>query len=720
LDTLVLLDVIEPILVSEWAFPSFIVPKKDGTARFVSDFRLLNQVLIDEQHHLPLIREVLTRRAGFDYVTTIDITSQFYHFEVHPDSRKYVVITTPFGKYRYKRLPMGIKIAPAYAQAIMTTMFRDLMDFVECFIDDLAIFTTGSFEEHLADVEKVLSRLERANFSIKPRKCNFAVKRVEYLGHTITPDGIEPQPQKVSAILNIAAPKTPKQLRQFIGMINYYRDHIPRRSHLLSPLTAQTKNKKHLNWTEECENNFNQLKSRLAQDAMLAYPNPQFPFILEPDASDYQLGASILQNTQDKLSIEDIIALFKKAETTLPKNFRPIAYFSRKLSAAQRNYITLEKELLSIVETLLAYRSVLLGSTIIAFTDHRNLTFEKQQSQRALRWLLVIAEFNVRLVHRSGATNYAADALSRLPLLEPEEPSSVEQAQDRFHESYLFYPVQHRMNDLCPVTMPNLHQAQAADANLQRVVAQKPNLYRRVTINSQEIVQHRSSAQHSWKIVVPLALTFDLISWYHRFLVHPGTHRLFSTISQHFAFPDMRSRIERFVRTCDTCQRVKSNHPRDGLLPPKEPELDPWHQVQVDLVGPWQFNIGPRIKISVRAFSAIDPFTGLLEIARIKNPTSAHVATMFHNNWLCRYPTPMSCIHDNGPEFVAQEFKMCYVTMVLKMYLRPPRIPKPTQLLNVLISLWETCFVLSSLNPSKISLQSYLLTWMTSLILPCP
>jgi hypothetical protein len=147
IDMLVMLDVIEPILISEWAFPSFLVPKKDGTARFVSDFRKLNEILlVDEKHDLPKIRDVLQRRAGFDYVTTIDITSQFYHFELDPESRKYVVITTPFGKYRYKRLPMGIKIAPAYAQAIMTKLFHDLMDFVECFMDDLAIFTKGTFE----------------------------------------------------------------------------------------------------------------------------------------------------------------------------------------------------------------------------------------------------------------------------------------------------------------------------------------------------------------------------------------------------------------------------------------------------------------------------------------------------------------------------------------------------------------------------------------------
>jgi Reverse transcriptase (RNA-dependent DNA polymerase). len=596
IDTLVLLDVIEPILISEWAFPSFLVPKKDGTARFVSDFRRLNEILPDEKHDLPKIRDVLQRRSGFDFVTTIDITSQFYHFSLDPESRRYVVITTPFGKYRYKRLPMGIKIAPSYAQAVMTKLFRDLMDFVECFMDDLAIFTKGTFEQHLKDVDLVLSRLNAANFSIKAKKCHFAVQRVEYLGHIITPQGIEPQPQKVSSILQIASPKTPKQLRQFIGMVNYYRDHIPCRSHLLAPLTAQTKHKKHLDWTPECEKSFQAIKSKLAQDCMLSYPDPNFPFVIEPDSSDYQLGAIILQNIKDKLSIKDIITLFTSKPDVLPPNFKPIAYFSRKLSSAQRNYTTLEKELLSFVETLLEYRSILLGCPIIIFTDHRNLTFNgptTTQSQRALRWRLVIEEYNVTIVHRAGASNFAADALSRLPLLEPEEPSSVRQAQERFDDSYLFYPVQDRMQAPCPVTLANIQAIQNADAQLQQMVNRNTRNYRRVDFGDTTLIQFRQSSSGPWRIVLPMALIPSALRWFHQLLMHPGATRMLLTINKHFTFPRMRSVIEDFVGKCDICQRTKLTTPRDGLLPLKDPELDPWYQVQVDLIGPWEVDLGP-------------------------------------------------------------------------------------------------------------------------------
>ena len=197
LDKLVNLGVLRPVKTSAWAFPTFLAPKKDGTARFVSDFRKLNAILKSVQYPMPLIKEVLTRREGFDYVTILDLTSQFYHFGITPRARKLCTITTPFGLYEYCRLPMGIKNSPAFAQGVMESILRDYAP-VECFIDDIGIFTSGSFADHVTAVKNVLSEMNNANFSIKPKKCFQAVKEVEYLGHIITCDGIKTQPKKIA------------------------------------------------------------------------------------------------------------------------------------------------------------------------------------------------------------------------------------------------------------------------------------------------------------------------------------------------------------------------------------------------------------------------------------------------------------------------------------------------------------------------------------------
>ena len=656
LDKLTALGVLEPVISSPWAFPTFLIPKKDDTARFVSDFRLLNKVLVDEQFPLPLIKEVLTRRCGFNYVSVLDLTSQFYHFLLTKFASKLCTITTPFGLYRYKRLPMGVKNSPSFAQSIMQNLFRN-HPHVECFIDDIAIFTDGNFSKHIEAIRNVMIILDKAGFSIKPKKCHWAVQQVEYLGHIITTDGIKPQPKKIDAILRLQAPSTPKQLRSFIGMVNYYRDFIRKRSHRLAPLTAQTKQKKKIVWNSACQKAFEEIKAALAQDAMLAFPNPNYPFVIEPDASDYQLGSIVLQN-QTISKIKHIIKLFSDSPSTVPPGFKAIAYFSRKLSSAQRNYTTLEKELLSIVETLLEYRSFLYGRRVLVFSDHRNLTFNNMKSQRALRWRLIAEEFNITIIHRAGASNVAADAISRLPMMDTEVPSLVRQAEERFNESYLFYPVQHHMNSLYPLSFKNLEEHQAADAALQECVIAKPKKFKKLDIGRRTLIHSRPHDKSiAWKIVIPSTLVTPSVEWFHRTLNHPGTGRMIGTITRHFWFPRMRAIIEDFVKHCDTCQRIKGPFPKLGKLPAKQVESNPWEEVQVDLVGPWKFKYPPKWQISMFAVTAIDPFTGLCEALRIKNKTCAHVATRFFQMWLCRYPRPLRCIHDNGSEFVAQEFQ---------------------------------------------------------------
>ena len=664
IDKLVFLGVLEPVNTSAWAFPSFLVPKKDQTARFVSDFRKLNKLIVEEMCPLPIIKEVLTRRKGFSWVTVIDLTSQFYHFKLTKEASLLCTITTPFGLYRYLRLPMGIKISPAFAQAIMQKLLRKFPE-VECFIDDVGIFTSGTFVQHLEIIKEVLKILSDSGFSIKPKKCSWAVKQVEYLGHIITTEGVKPQPKKIDAVLRILPPTTPKQLRSFIGMVNYYRDHVRMRSHILAPLTAQTKNKKKIKWTEECQKSFDTIKSKLAQDALLAFPNPNFPFIIEPDASDYQLGSVILQNTTTNYSTEEIQKLFTSTNQVVPKNFNPVAYFSRKLTTSQKNYTVLEKELLSIVETLLEYRSFLLGRKVYAFSDHRNLSFDNLRSQRALRWRLIAEEFNITILYRAGHSNIAADALSRLPLLDTEDPSSVRQAEERFQDAYLFYPVQNYMADAYPLCFSALADGQLQDANLLSIVKSKPETYKKITIGNYDLIHHKTPSnsrpgtgpREYWKIVIPTGLVKMALKFFHRILRHPGSARMYFTMSRHFYFPNMKQVIIDFVKTCDICQRCKISFPGLGKVPPKLADQNPWEEVHTDLIGPWEFKFSTKIVITIKAITTIDPFLGLCEIRRLKNKTSAHVATKFYEMWLCRYPRPLRCIHDNGSEFVSQEFQ---------------------------------------------------------------
>ena len=201
-------------------------------------------------------------------------------------------------------------------------------------------------------------------------KCSFGLNEIEYLGYIVTPQGVKPNPKKIQAIQAMERPSTVTEVRSFIGMIQYYRDLWPRRSHRLQPFTDISSGKKgaKIKWTPELESAFEEVKKMVCQQTLLNYPNWDKPFQIHTDASDYQLGAVI---SQEK---------------------KPIAFFSRKLNSAQKNYTTTEKELLSIVETLKEFRNILFGYPIQVFSDHKNLVHAAtiSQSQRVMRWRLIL------------------------------------------------------------------------------------------------------------------------------------------------------------------------------------------------------------------------------------------------------------------------------------------------------------------------------------------
>ena len=263
-DRLVKAGILRKVNRSEWAAPTFIIPKKDKTVRFITDFRELNKRILRKPYPIPKIQDLLLKLEGFQYGTSLDLNMGYYHIELSPDSKKLCTIVLPWGKYEYNRLPMGLSNSPDIFQEKMSTLM-DGLEFVRAYIDDLLILSTSHWQDHLDKLDQVFIRLSRAGLKINAKKSFFGRSALEYLGYWITRTGIQPVPKKVSAIQNIATPKTTRDVRKFVGMVNYYRDMWIRRSDTLAPLTKLCSAKAKFQWTAEQQSAFDLMKKIISR-----------------------------------------------------------------------------------------------------------------------------------------------------------------------------------------------------------------------------------------------------------------------------------------------------------------------------------------------------------------------------------------------------------------------------------------------------------------------
>ena len=389
---------------SAWSSPIWVVPKKADASgktkwRLVVDFRKLNDKTIDDKYPIPNITDVLDKLGKCQYFTTLDLASGFYQVEMNPDDIPKTAFNVEHGHYEFLRMPMGLKNSPSTFQRVMDNVLRGLQNVI-ClvYLDDIIVFST-SLQEHMINLGKVFQRLRDSNFKIQMDKSEFLKLETAYLGHIISKDGIKPNPEKIQAIQNYPLPQTPKQIKQFLGLVGYYRKFIPDFARITKPMTQCLKKGRKISADSTFVDCFKKCKTLLTNDPILQYPDFNKEFNLTTDASNLAIGAIL---SQGPIGAD-----------------KPVAYASRTLNDSEINYSTIEKELLAIVWATKYFRPYLFGRKFKIVTDHKPLQWImniREPNSRLTRWRLKLSEYSYTVVYKKGKNNTNADALSRIEI----------------------------------------------------------------------------------------------------------------------------------------------------------------------------------------------------------------------------------------------------------------------------------------------------------------
>ena len=344
--------------VSPWSCPVNIVTRDvNGKTkkRMVIDYRRLNDQMIEDKYPIPNIADILDKLGKCQYFSSIDLASGYHQVEMHPDDIPKTAFSTEQGHYEFKRMPFGLKNAPATFQRLMDNILKGLLeDTCLVYLDDIIVYST-SLQEHVEKLQKVFDRLNEANFKVKLEKCEFLRKEIKYLGHVITNEGVKPNPDKVDAIKRYPLPKTRKEIKSFLGLLGYYRKFIRNFADVTKPLTKRLKKGVTITVDQEYEEAFEKCKNLLINEPVLQYPDFTKEFVITTDASEVALGAVLSQGKigQDK----------------------PVCYASRTLSDFEQRYSTIERELLGIVWAIKYFRPYVYGRHFKIYTDHRPLVW---------------------------------------------------------------------------------------------------------------------------------------------------------------------------------------------------------------------------------------------------------------------------------------------------------------------------------------------------------
>lgn len=612
--------VIEPS-TSAWSSPMRLVIKPNKV-RLCLDARKVNSVTKKDAYPLPSIDGIFARLPKAYIISKLDLKDAFWQIPVEESSRPITAFTIP-GRplYQFVTMPFGLCNAPqTMCRLIDEVIPPDLRHSVFGYLDDL-IIVSEDFNTHLEVLIRVAAQFRKANMTLNIAKSHFCVTKVNYLGYVISQKGITTDPEKVSAITKWPVPQNLKQVRGFLGLAGWYRRFVENFSDIVTPITELLSTKKKFKWNPEANEAFEKLKTLLTSTPVLVNPNFEEKFFLHCDASDYAIGAVLIQ--LDEQGCE-----------------RPIAFMSKKLNSAQRNYSVTEKECLAAVEAIKRFRCYLEMQEFEVITDHSSLLWLMRQSNltgRLARWVFQLQGYKFTISHRKGKDNVVPDALSRVPV---EEISALD----------LIAPV------------INLHSCHFHDPDYEELktkITKNPGKYPDIKLVDSFVyyrTEHYSGEEaqerQSWKLWIPLNLREELISRCHDVPIaaHGGIGKTLDLLRRDFFWPGMVADVKKYINNCATCKITKA--PNFTMKPPMGAQattIRPFQRLYIDILGPY-----PRSKNGyIGLFIVLDHFSKFNWLFPLRKFTSRAIKDILENNIFHVYGVPEVIVSDNGSQFKA-------------------------------------------------------------------
>ena len=610
---------------TDWVNSLVVVEKpKTGDLRICLDPKALNQNIRRPHYPMPTLDDVTSQLSGAKYFSILDITHAYWSVRLDDESSYLTTFSSPFGRYRFLRMPFGLSCSQDIFQRKVNETFEGLTG-VSVIVDDILIHGR-SRQEHDERLRDVLERAKAQGVRFNPNKCKIGVTEVPFFGHLITDKGLKADPSKVQAILDLEIPDSRAKLESLLGVIGYLSKFAKNLSEVTAPLRSLLKQENEFVWDQPQNLAFQKVKSIITSTPVLGYFDPNETLTIECDASKHGIGTCIMQHGQ------------------------PIAYASKSLTDAEINYAVIEKECLALLFACKRFHQYTYGNKVKVRSDHKPLEaiMKKPLSAappRLQRMLLQLQIYDLDVTHVSGKDMLISDCLSRQSLKNT-YPDLIQGLDLHVHTV---------LKTLCVTDrrLSKIKQAVKTDKQMtilkQTILDGWPDSRSKCSQSVQEYFNHRDELSveadlifRGHKLIIPHSQREEILSAVH--VGHMGVEKTLARARDAIFWPGMTKDITDHVLQCAICLKHRNSNQKEPLLPHDTPDR-PYQKVGTDI---FTFD-GKDYLVTV------DYYSRFFEVDMLPDMKSSTVIRKLKVHF-SRNGIPDVCISDNGPQFSSELF----------------------------------------------------------------